>query len=107
MTDILLGLIALGTLTTALLQVVVIVALVRTGKSALARVERLKAMVAPLPAHLASIQDELARAQAIAGQQLGKVAAMYEAIEPPLRHAMTAWSMFKGLSGFIRLSPRK
>lgn len=107
MTDILLGLIALGTLTTALLQVVIIVALVRTGKNALARIERLRAMVAPLPLHLASIRDDLARAQAIAGQQAGRVAAVYDAIEPPLRHGMMAVSLVKGLSSVFRRRPRK
>jgi hypothetical protein len=108
MTDLLLGLIALGTLITAVLQVVVIVSLVRTGKTLFARVERLRVMVQPLPAHLAVIQTELARAQAIAGQQVGRIAAIYNTLEPPLRHGMTALTIIRSVSGlFQRRSPRR
>ena len=99
MTDTLLGLIALGTLTTAVVQVVVIVALLRSGQKALARVERLKFLVAPLPAHVAAIREDVDRMKVIAGRQLDKVGALYAAIEPPLRHGMTAFAVMRASPG--------
>jgi hypothetical protein len=100
MTDTLLGLIALGTLTTAVLQVVVIVALLRTGKKAIARVERMRTLIAPLPAHLAAIRKDVDRMQVVAGRQMQKVGALYAAVEPPLRHGMTALAVLRAVTGF-------
>jgi hypothetical protein len=100
MTEILLGLIALGTLTTAVLQVIVIVALIRSGRKALARVERLRALVAPLPAHVAAIREDVERMQLVAGRQMEKVSALYSAVEPPLRHGMTAMAIIRAVTGF-------
>lgn len=102
MTDILLGLIALGTLITALLQVIVIVSLVRTAKRTFDRIERLRAMVEPLPQHLANIRDDIDKARAVADRQLGHVARLYDAVEPPLRHGLTAFSVAKTVMATVR-----
>ena len=107
MTVTFLGLIALGTLTTAILQVVVIVALIRAGKSALDRVERIRALVAPLPAHVASIREDVERMQAVAEAQLGKVGAMYAMVEPSWRYGMTAIGVARGVIGFMSRRTRR
>jgi len=107
MTDTLLGLIALGTLTTAVLQVVVIVAIVRSGRKAIARVERLRALVAPLPAHVAAIRDDVERMQMVAGRQMEKIGALYAAVEPPLRHGMTALAVVRAVTGFRKGKRRR
>lgn len=101
MTDILLGLIALGTFTTALLQVIVIVSLVRSARRAFTRIERLRAMVAPLPAHLSAIRDDLQRAQDLAQQQLGRIALIYDIVEAPVRHGMTALAILRGVRSVV------
>jgi hypothetical protein len=100
MTDTLLGLIALGTLTTAVLQVLVVVGLIRAGKKAIGRVQRLKALVAPLPAHVAAIREDVDRMQAVAGRQMEKVGALYAAVEPPIRQGMTALAVIRAMAGF-------
>jgi hypothetical protein len=100
MTDTLLGLIALGTLTTAVLQVLVIVGLFRAGKRAIARVEGLKALVAPLPAHVAAIREDIDRMQAVAGRQMERVGALYAVVEPPIRQGMTAFAVVRAVAGF-------
>lgn len=106
MTDILLGLIALGALTTALIQAVVIVSLVKTARRNIARVERLRALAAPLSAHLASIRGDFARAQEVAGRQLGRVALMYDTVEPPVRKGLTALAVLRGVSRVVRRARR-
>ena len=98
MTDVLLGLIAFGVLTTAVLQVVVIVTLARTARRVAGRIERLRALVEPLPAHLAAIREHVGRAQSIADRQLGQVARIYDAVEPPVRHGLTLLAVLRGVS---------
>ena len=102
MTDTLLGLIALGTLTTAVLQVVVIVGLLGAGRKAMARVQRIKALVAPLPAHAAAVRQDVERMREVAGRQVEKVNALYSAVESPLRHGMTALAVVRAVTGFWR-----
>lgn len=102
MTETLLGLIALGTLTTAVLQIVVMVGLLRAGKRALTRVQRISDMVAPLPAHLESIRVDVERMKDVAAGQASRVAAFYDVVAPPIQKGMTALAIIRTVTGFVR-----
>lgn len=76
--------------------------MLRAGKRTLATVDRIKAMVAPLPAHLASIQRDLAQMQAVSSRQAARVGALYDAVEPSIRHGMRALTVARTVAGFVR-----
>ncbi len=107
MTDWLLGLIALGTLITALLQVVVVVALIRMVRRSLARAERVRAMIAPLSAHVGEISDSVSRAKSVADGYTQRLADLYHLIEPPFRKGATAFAVARGIAAVFRRSRRR
>ena len=102
MIDVLLGLIALGTMTTAVLEVVAIVALIRIGRRTVARVERIRQQVTPLSAHVAAMGADLAKAQALAAAQLDRVASIYAAVEGPVRRGATAIAIARSVTLVLR-----
>ncbi len=102
MTDWLLGLIALGTLTTALLQVIVIVSILRIGRRVMTRVERLKATCAPLPVHVAEVAANLARVQALAESRMQRLSSLYAMVESPVRQGFATIAIARGVSQLFR-----
>ncbi len=105
MIDVLLGLIALGTVTTAVLEVVALVSLMRIGRRTVARVERIRQQVAPLAGHVAAIRADLAKAQAHAAAQLDRVASIYAAVEGPVRQGATAIAVARSVAAILRRRP--
>jgi hypothetical protein len=107
MTELLLGLIALATLTTAILELVVIVRLVGLVKRQMDRVERIARQIAPLAGHASAISEDLSRARALADSQLDRVVSAYMAVEEPVRHGVTALAIARNLTGVFRRNPRR
>ncbi len=107
MTDFLLGLIALGTLTTAVVEVVVIVALVRIGLRLKERVDRIQRLVQPLAGHAAEVGEQMTRARALAVAQLDRVVSAYSVVEAPLSRVMTAFAVARGVASVVRRRPRR
>ena len=105
MIDVLLGLIALGTLATAVLEVVAIVSLIRLGRRTVARVERLRQQMAPLSGHLAAMSADLSKAHALAAAQLDRVASLYAAVEGPVRQGATAIAIARSVALVLRRRP--
>lgn len=105
MIDVLLGLIALGTITTAVLEVVAVVSLIRIGRRTVARVERLRQQVAPLAGHIAAIGAGLTKAQALAAVQLDRIASIYAAVEGPVRQGATAIGVARSVAVVLRRRP--
>lgn len=106
MTDILLGLIALATLTTALLQIVVIVRLVQIAGRARKRVDRLSRLVAPLGGHATEVGENLKRALSLAGLQLDRVASAYAAVAVPLGRIATTLTVARSVAAVVKGRPR-
>ena len=102
MTNILLGLIALGTVTTAVVEIIVIVSLARTARRVRRRVERIRGQAAGLAGHLASIREHVSRAQSLASVQIERVFSVYSAIEGPLSLSLTAMAVARSVASVLR-----
>ncbi len=106
MIDVLLGLIALGTLTTAVVEIVVIVALARIGLRVKRRVDRIQRLLEPLAGHAAEVGENMTRARALAEAQFDRVVSAYAVVEVPLARVMTALAVARGVASVVRRFPR-
>ncbi len=107
MIDVFLGLVALATLTTALVELVVIVGLVRIGLRLTQRVNRIRRLARPLAVHAAEVGENMSRARSLADAQLDRVVSAYAAVEVPLGRVMTAFAVARGVATAVRRLPRR
>lgn len=98
---VLLGVIALATLTTAVVELLVIVWLVRAGRRTSRAVDRLSRQVAPLRAHAQAIGEHLTRARFLASAQLNRAASAAEAVARPIQKLAIAVTVARGVSGVL------
>lgn len=105
--EIFLGIIALSTLTTAVLELVVIVWLWRTAQRTVQRVDRLSRQVSPILAHVSATCDNLSRGLSLAGAQLDRAAAVSVAIARPAQQLVTALTVARGVAGIFRKPPSR
>jgi hypothetical protein len=105
--EICLGIIAISTLATAVLELVVIVWLIRTAQRNVQRVHRLSLQMTPILAHVSAIGDNLSRGLSLAGAQLDRAASASVAIARPAQQLVTALTFARGAAAIFRKRPSR
>jgi hypothetical protein len=93
--DFFLGLIALGALTTVVVELVAIVGLLRFGVRLKQRADRIQRLAKPLAGHASAIRENLTYARGLAEVQLDRAALTYAAIDMPMSRVMTVLTVVR------------